>query len=76
VDLQTQQRARGWRREGFTHCNTLHYTATHCNTLQRVCQAELDALMKHADMNNDGKIQYKEWIYKLSGGREGGDAKG
>lgn len=37
---------------------------------------ELDAFMKHADANGDGKIQYKEWLYKLSGGKEGGDAKG
>ena len=39
-------------------------------------EGELDAFMKHADANGDGKIQYKEWLYKLSGGREGGDAKG
>jgi len=36
---------------------------------------EMDAFMKHADTNNDGKIQYREWLDKL-GHNSGADAKG
>jgi len=38
-------------------------------------QHEMDAFMKHADTNNDGKIQYREWLDKL-GHNSGADAKG